>query len=212
MESRTMKRSSWLSGKGCVPAEPTGFSVAMQMKGRGTGRVVPSTVTARSSMTSSSADWVFALVRLISSPSKRLQFTAPHMKRNSPESRSYMVKPVMSEGVVSGVNWTRLYSSPSARQCERERRLAGAGRVFEEDVPAGVDRHEGLLDDLALSDERAPHFGDDGFRLFDDQGWSLLYADSAAAAASWDFSSVISMGFPACPFMPASRDARASST
>ena len=109
-----MKRSSWLSGSGCVPAEPTGFSVAMHTNGRGTLCVTPSTVTDSSSMTSSRADWVFALVRLISSPSKRLQFTAPQVKRNACSSRSYMEKPVMSDGMVSGVNCTRLYSRSSA--------------------------------------------------------------------------------------------------
>ena len=47
----------------------TGFWVAMTMNGRGTGWGVPSTVTRRSSMTSSSADWVFGDARLISSAS-----------------------------------------------------------------------------------------------------------------------------------------------
>ena len=108
MDRRTMKRSIWLSGRGCVPAEPTGFSVAMQMNGLGTGWLTPSTVTASSSMTSSRADCVLALVRLISSPSSRLQFTAPQLNSNSPVLRLSMVKPVMSDGMVSGVNCTRL--------------------------------------------------------------------------------------------------------
>ena len=86
----------------------------MHTNGRGTLRVTPSTVTDSSSMTSSRADWVFALVRLISSPSKRLQFAAPQVKRNACASRSYMEKPVMSEGMVSGVNCTRLHSRSSA--------------------------------------------------------------------------------------------------
>ena len=83
-----MKRSSCESGRGCVPTDPTGFCVAMHTKGRGTGCVTPSTVTAISSMTSSSADCVLAEVRLISSPRSRLQFTAPMVKRNDPASLS----------------------------------------------------------------------------------------------------------------------------
>ena len=77
MTTQTMKRSSWDSGSICVPTEPTGFSVAMTVKGCGSARVTPSTVTALSSMTSSSADWVRAEVRLISSAKNRLQATAP---------------------------------------------------------------------------------------------------------------------------------------
>ena len=83
-----MKRSSWESGSGCVPADPTGFCVAMHTNGFGTGYVVPSTVTASSSITSSKADWVFADVRFISSPNKRLQFTAPMENRNELDSLS----------------------------------------------------------------------------------------------------------------------------
>ena len=77
MTTQTIKRSSCDSGSICVPTEPTGFSVAMTVNGWGSGRVTPSTVTAPSSMTSSRADWVRALVRLISSAKNRLHATAP---------------------------------------------------------------------------------------------------------------------------------------
>lgn len=40
-----MKRSSWAWGSSWVPAEPTGFWVAMTTKGSGSGWVMPSTVT-----------------------------------------------------------------------------------------------------------------------------------------------------------------------
>ena len=116
IESRTMKRSSCESGNCCVPAEPRGFCVAMTMKGLGRSCVTPSTVTARSSMTSSRAACVLAEVRLISSPRSRLQKTAPGRKTNECVSSSYMLKPVMSAGIVSGVNWMRRYSKPSARE------------------------------------------------------------------------------------------------
>ena len=77
MESRIINRSSWDSGSSWVPAEPTGFWVAMTVKGWGRGRLMLSTVTWPSSMASSRALWVLALVRLISSAKNKLHSTAP---------------------------------------------------------------------------------------------------------------------------------------
>ena len=53
------------------------------MNGRGTGYGTESTVTCRSSITSSSADWVFGEARLISSASTMLANTAPGRNSNS---------------------------------------------------------------------------------------------------------------------------------
>ena len=50
------------------------------------------------------ADWVLGEVRLISSASSSWQLAAPSRYSNRLLSRLYMVKPVMSEGSVSGVN------------------------------------------------------------------------------------------------------------
>lgn len=50
-----------------MPACSMGFCVAMTMKGSPTECGLPSMVTRPSSMTSSSADWVFGEARLISS-------------------------------------------------------------------------------------------------------------------------------------------------
>ena len=77
MDSRSMNRSSWDSGRGWVPAVPRGFWVAITVKGRGRGWLTLSTVTWPSSMASSRALWVLALVRLISSAKKRLHRAAP---------------------------------------------------------------------------------------------------------------------------------------
>ena len=52
------------------------------MNGSGSGRGVPSTVTWRSSIASSSAAWVLGGVRLISSASIRLVKTGPSRKVN----------------------------------------------------------------------------------------------------------------------------------
>ena len=114
MVSRRRKRSSWESGSRAVPAAPTGFWVAMTMKGRGTGWLTPSTVTWPSSMASSRADWVRLVARLSSSARKRLHSTAPGWYSIRPVSRRYREKPVISEGITSGVNCTRLNRSPRA--------------------------------------------------------------------------------------------------
>ena len=90
-----------------VPWKSFGFWVAMTKNGRGTGRDTPSAVTWRSSITSSSADCVFGLPRLISSPISTLVNTGPSRKRKLPLPCSYTITPVMSLGSRSGVNWTR---------------------------------------------------------------------------------------------------------
>ncbi len=85
-----------------------GFWVAMTRNGAVTGWVTPSIVTWPSSMTSSSADCVFGLARLISSASTMVANTGPRWNSNSPERWSYTVMPVMSPGSRSGVNCTRV--------------------------------------------------------------------------------------------------------
>ena len=115
MTTHTVKRSNWDCGSICVPAAPTGFSVAITVKGAGTGWVTPSTVTVPSSMTSNSADWVRLEVRLISSPKNRLHITLPGWYTSRPVSFWNTVKPTMSKGSTSGVNCTRLSFSSSAR-------------------------------------------------------------------------------------------------
>ena len=75
-----------------------GFWVAITMNGRGTGCGSPSTVTWRSSMTSSSADWVFGEARLISSASTMLANTGPGRNSNSLVAWLKIVTPVTSDG------------------------------------------------------------------------------------------------------------------
>ena len=99
-------RSSWDWGNSWVPAEPTGFWVAMTRKGDGTGLVTPSTVTLPSSITSRSAAWVLGEVRLISSARRILHMTAPGRYKKASFSLLYTVKPVISAGKTSGVNCT----------------------------------------------------------------------------------------------------------
>ena len=90
-----------------MPSISIGFCVAMTMKGESSWYVVLSTVTCRSSMHSSSADWVLGEARLISSPTTTLAKTPPG--RNSKLRVSWLKTetPVTSEGSRSGVNWMR---------------------------------------------------------------------------------------------------------
>ena len=71
-------------------------------------------------MHSSSADWVFGDARLISSAITMLAKTGPGRNSNSVHCRLKIDKPVMSTGIRSGVNCTRL-TEPSI---ERARALA----------------------------------------------------------------------------------------
>ena len=66
-------------------------------------------MTCDSSITSSSADWVFGEARLISSASTIELKMGPWWKVQREVAWSYMVMPVMSEGSRSGVNWIRLW-------------------------------------------------------------------------------------------------------
>ena len=52
-----------------MPSSSIGFWVASTMNGLGSGWMVPAIEVCRSCIASSSADWVFALARLVSSSS-----------------------------------------------------------------------------------------------------------------------------------------------
>ena len=103
----TIKRSIWDSGRSCVPADPTGFCVAITIYGLGVSRVTPSTVMRPSSITSRSAACVLLDVRLISSAKKRLHRAAPGLYSSWPVDLLYTEKPVTSVGITSGVNCIR---------------------------------------------------------------------------------------------------------
>ena len=90
---------------------------------------MPSAVTWRSCMASSSAACVLAGARLTSSARTRLAKTGPGRKANSPVSRSSTTAPVMSAGSRSGVNWMRWKASPVTVASDRAVRvLATPGR------------------------------------------------------------------------------------
>src|SRR5579884_432304 len=87
----------------------------MTRNGGWSAKLRPSTVTCRSCIPSSSADWVLAGARLISSARRRLVKTGPARNTNSPERWSKTKEPVTSPGIRSGVNWMRLKPSRITR-------------------------------------------------------------------------------------------------
>jgi len=89
-----------------VPSNSIGFWVAKTVKVAESGWLTPSTVTVRSCIASSSAAWVFAGARLISSASTRSAKIGPGRKVNSCDPVR-IETPVMSAGIRSGVNWMR---------------------------------------------------------------------------------------------------------
>jgi len=95
--------------------------------------VLPPAVTRLSCIASSKAAWVLAGARLISSASKKFVNTAPRSKMNS---TCAVIRPRISVGVVSAVNWTRLNCTPSTRATALERSvLAVPGAPFRRTCP-----------------------------------------------------------------------------
>ncbi len=66
-----------------MPSYSIGLAVASTWNGSGSGKVSPSTVTCRSCIASSSADWVLGGVRLISSASSSPVNSGPLRNSNS---------------------------------------------------------------------------------------------------------------------------------
>ena len=142
------------------------------MNGCGSGWVVPSTVTPRSSIASRNADWVRGVARLISSASTTLANIGPGRNSNSPRCWSKTVEPVTSPGSRSAVHWMRrkLQAERSAAKRAHQQRLGDAGHVVEQHVPAGQqgDGDEARL--VGLADDDAPHLLGDRPAQLDGRG------------------------------------------
>ncbi len=102
-----------------------GFCVARTKKGRGRLKVWPAAVTWPSCIASRSAACVFGGVRLISSAKTTWANSGPctnrKLRRPVSGSSSTTSVPVMSPGMRSGVNWTRLNERSSASASVRMR-------------------------------------------------------------------------------------------
>ncbi len=113
--NRKRKRSSCASGNGKVPSSSIGFWVAMTKNGSGSGWVASSTVTWRSCIASRRLDCARGVARLISSTSTMFAMSGPGRYSNRPARWSKIDTPVMSDGTMSGVHWTRRKSRSSER-------------------------------------------------------------------------------------------------
>jgi hypothetical protein len=102
-----------------VPSYSIGFWVASTRNGRASGCVVPSIVTCRSCIDSSSAACVFGGARLISSARRRFVKIGPGRKSKSASRWFQIEEPVTSEGIRSGVNWIR--EKPMLVTCANDR-------------------------------------------------------------------------------------------
>ena len=87
-----------------MPSNSIGFWVAMTMKGRGSGRVSPSTLTCRSSIASSKAAWVRGVARFTSSASTTWLTIGPGRYVKAPVFGSKTTVPRTSDGKRSGVH------------------------------------------------------------------------------------------------------------
>jgi len=87
--------------------------VAITRNGGASSCVTPSTVTRRSAIASSKADWVRGVVRLISSASTIWAKTGPRRNSNSAVFGLNTEAPVTSVGSRSGVHWIRLNEQPT---------------------------------------------------------------------------------------------------
>ena len=106
-----------------MPSYSIGFWVARTTNGRASGWVLPSIVTCRSCIASSSAAWVFGGARLISSASRRFVKIGPGRNSKSEVRWLKIDEPVTSDGIRSGVNWTRPKSMPVTWAKERAIRV-----------------------------------------------------------------------------------------
>ena len=129
-------------------------------RGRGTAAraacVVPSTVTWRSCIASSSAACVFGGARLISSASRRLAKIGPGRNSNS----SVALVPDRRAGDVGREQIGRELHAREAeagdrRERARRQRLCEPGDVLEQHVPVGEQAREHELEQVALADDGA---------------------------------------------------------
>ncbi len=156
-----MNRSSCASGSGYVPSCSIGFCVASTKNGSGSRCVVPAgrdrvllhRLQQRGlRLRRGAVDLVGEHDVGEDRPAAR---TGTRGARSRASSSSTSV-PVMSLGIRSGVNCTRANSRSSA--CGdglHEQRLREPGHADEQDVPAGEQRGDQVVDDLVLPDDAA---------------------------------------------------------
>src|SRR5262249_16090176 len=143
------------------------------------GRRTPSTVTARSCIASSNADWVRGGVRLSSSARSTSVKTGPATKENSCRRGSKTLVPRRSTGIRSGGELDPPERTPDQPgEGQGDEGLPGAGCALEEHVTAGEERGEHLLlgrrltehDPVELGAQAPPALGHQGKRRHTTRG------------------------------------------
>ena len=114
--------------------------------------VVPATVTDRSCIASSRADWVLGVARLISSASTRLAKTGPRWNSNRRPPFGRLVQDVRADQV--GRHQVGRELDPLELQVQRvgqrpdQQRLAQPRHAFEQHMSAGDQGRQRVVDDL----------------------------------------------------------------
>ena len=133
------------------------------MNGEGSGCGWPSTLTWRSSIASSRADWVFGGVRLISSASSRLVKTGPGPEGEVARARvEHQRAGEVAGHQVGGELHPLGLDVERGGQGAHEQRLGDAGHALEQDVAAAEQRHEQAGDGGVLADDGLGHLGPHG--------------------------------------------------
>ncbi len=145
-----------------MPSSSIGFWVASTMNGLGSGWMVPAIEVCRSCIASSSADWVFALARLISSSSTKLRVHRPELGLElvSPRVVDLGADDVARQQVGRALD-PRELGADGLRERRRRERLRQARHALEEHVPFGQQRDQQRRTDPLLADDPArPRGGD----------------------------------------------------
>ena len=130
--------------------------------GRGSGCVTPSTVICRSSIASSSADWVFGVARLISSASTNWPMIGPGRNSNSPV--RWLIH--RDAGDVARQQVGRELdalegAADRARDGLRQDRLADARHVLDQDMALAQHGDQREAHGIVLADDHALDVVDD---------------------------------------------------
>ena len=146
----------------------------MTKNGSGSLRVSPSCETWRSSIASINALCVFGGARLISSASTTEWKIGPGWKRNARVSRveDRHAEHIGRQEVARELD-ARVLEAERRRERLRERRLADAGDVLDQQVTAGEQAREREPQRLALADDDAVELRQDGGQAFGDRDVGL---------------------------------------
>jgi hypothetical protein len=139
-----------------VPSKSTGFCVAKTVNHAGSGRRVPSLVTWRSSMHSSSAAWVRGGMRLISSTSSRSVKTGAGVEAEVLRTRAQNggAQNVGRHQVGRGLHALEAEAEQPAQSLD-DQRLGDARHAFQQRVALAENGDQHLFDHPLLAGDHA---------------------------------------------------------